>query len=316
MGFFDKKEDVMEIELTPHGRYLLSQGKLMPAFYAFLDDDILYDVSAAGTSESNYQVKDRILENTPSMKPQTGFTDLEIKITDLTPDLTSDTIKYNLYTIGTSNNLENYAPSWNLTMIQNEISSSSRLWSLNSQELAVPQINVDIEYTLSVGNINNDSSPRGLAPSPDLQVGKVFQDGSYVKVQPEQALFHILEKNGFLHGESLEIEVFKYDTDSDTTEKLIPLHFAKRQELIKSDILMDDLGLPKPVDLDPSLVEYFFDIRVDKEVPLNDICSGISKLKSNGIFGDFEIECPDTKQKVDVDIYSSPISSDDIEDCD
>ena len=43
MGFFDKKEDVMEIELTPHGRYLLSQGKLMPAFYAFLDDDILYD---------------------------------------------------------------------------------------------------------------------------------------------------------------------------------------------------------------------------------------------------------------------------------
>ena len=43
MSFFDRKEEVLEIELTPHGRYLLSLGELRPAFYSFFDDDVVYD---------------------------------------------------------------------------------------------------------------------------------------------------------------------------------------------------------------------------------------------------------------------------------
>ena len=43
MTFFNKKTDVIDIELTPYGRYLLSIGKLKPKFYDFTDDDILYD---------------------------------------------------------------------------------------------------------------------------------------------------------------------------------------------------------------------------------------------------------------------------------
>ena len=62
MSFFDKKEDVLEIVLTPHGRSLLSKGKLMPAYYAFLDDDVIYDVASVGDTEANYQVKERILD--------------------------------------------------------------------------------------------------------------------------------------------------------------------------------------------------------------------------------------------------------------
>ena len=45
--FLDKKEQVLEFELTPYGKHLFSQGKLDPKYYAFYDDDILYD--------SNYQ---------------------------------------------------------------------------------------------------------------------------------------------------------------------------------------------------------------------------------------------------------------------
>jgi hypothetical protein len=30
MTFFNKKEDVLKIELTPHGRKLLSMGKMKP----------------------------------------------------------------------------------------------------------------------------------------------------------------------------------------------------------------------------------------------------------------------------------------------
>ena len=41
MTFFNKKEDVFHIELTPHGRYLMSIGKLKPHHYKFFDDDFL-----------------------------------------------------------------------------------------------------------------------------------------------------------------------------------------------------------------------------------------------------------------------------------
>ena len=40
MTFFNKKEEVFQIELTPYGRYLLSIGKLMPHHYKFFDDDV------------------------------------------------------------------------------------------------------------------------------------------------------------------------------------------------------------------------------------------------------------------------------------
>ena len=43
MSFFDSKEEVIKIELTQFGKYLLSKGKFAPKYYAFFDDDIVYD---------------------------------------------------------------------------------------------------------------------------------------------------------------------------------------------------------------------------------------------------------------------------------
>jgi len=43
MVFFNTKEEVIDIELTPYGKHLLSQGKWKPVYYEFYDDDILYD---------------------------------------------------------------------------------------------------------------------------------------------------------------------------------------------------------------------------------------------------------------------------------
>jgi len=38
MEFFNKKEEVLDVQLTEYGKYLLSQGRMKPAFYAFYDD--------------------------------------------------------------------------------------------------------------------------------------------------------------------------------------------------------------------------------------------------------------------------------------
>ena len=70
MLFFNKKEEVLDIKLTQYGKHLLSKGSFRPQYYCFFDDDILYDASKAGISESQNASEERILNNTPKLKTQ------------------------------------------------------------------------------------------------------------------------------------------------------------------------------------------------------------------------------------------------------
>ena len=290
MSFFDKKEDVLEIVLTPHGRSLLSKGKLMPAYYAFLDDDVIYDVASAGDTEANYQVKERILENTPSLKPQTNHSDLMVKFTENEPDLTNDVVKKNIYTLGTSDVLEDYTPAWNVQLRKGEITSASRTIEVEEKPLNIPQINVEIEYGLSIANTNDIKQRRGINESSERPMSVIYPDGTYLKVDEEQILVQILEENGFQHSDKLEIEVFMFDDAEE--EKLIPLKFLKRDKEFQNDLYMpsQEAATSNLDDITPHTVEYYFDVRVDKEIPK-------------------EIE-----EGVVADVYSTRVT--DIEDCD
>ena len=49
----------------------------------------------------------------------------------------------------------------------------------------------------------------------------------------------------------------------------------------------------------PSVFEYYFDLRVDEEIPEDDICKAVTELKSQGVFvNDFNIRCPDLPSDV------------------
>jgi len=80
MEFFDKKEEVLDIELTEYGRQLLSQGRWKPDTYAFFDDDILYDSEAGGETEKQNSARRRIKYNTPSMKTQPYIQGAETRV--------------------------------------------------------------------------------------------------------------------------------------------------------------------------------------------------------------------------------------------
>ena len=69
MDFFDPKSDVLEIKLTPWGRYKLSKGGFRPAMYAFFDEGVVYNSEFAGFSESQNDIQGRIQEQTPTLKP-------------------------------------------------------------------------------------------------------------------------------------------------------------------------------------------------------------------------------------------------------
>ena len=77
MTFFDKQQDVMDVQLTQYGKYLFSIGAFKPEFYQFFDDDILYDSKCGGFTEHQNDTKDRILKNTPKLKTQYLTTPVE-----------------------------------------------------------------------------------------------------------------------------------------------------------------------------------------------------------------------------------------------
>ena len=85
MAFLNQKQDVFDIKLTSHGRKLLAEGKLKPAYYAFFDEDIVYDAQATMTVNANFtaepqnSIEKRIKEETPRMSALYNWTRLEEK---------------------------------------------------------------------------------------------------------------------------------------------------------------------------------------------------------------------------------------------
>jgi hypothetical protein len=84
MTFFDKKSEVINIELTQYGKYLLGRGKFKPVYYEFLDNDVLYDSTYASMSEDRNNISNRIKSETPSLRPQYVFSGVETRIKELT----------------------------------------------------------------------------------------------------------------------------------------------------------------------------------------------------------------------------------------
>jgi hypothetical protein len=99
-------------------------------------------------------------------------------------------------------------------------------------------------------------------------MSSIYPDGTYLHVDEEQILAQILEENGFQHADKLEIEVYKYDDSSQ--EKLIPLKFIKRDRDFQDGFYTPESETNNRSTIDditPETVEYFFDVRVDNEIP-------------------------------------------------
>lgn len=62
--FLDKKEQVIDFQLTPYGKHRLSVGQLKPAYYAFFDTGVTYDSEYAGFSEVQTKIHERIKNET------------------------------------------------------------------------------------------------------------------------------------------------------------------------------------------------------------------------------------------------------------
>ena len=105
MTFFNPKEEVIDIELTPEGKKALSVGRFKPSYYLFFDDNVLYDAEekigsndkgAVSTSETQLDLGEEgtatreqlvALQFTLNIEPNTIIEDAKIKFVARRPSV-------------------------------------------------------------------------------------------------------------------------------------------------------------------------------------------------------------------------------------
>jgi hypothetical protein len=272
MTFFDPKEEVLNIELTQHGKRLLSQGKLKPSYYLFFDDDILYDMNCAGVStEGQNSIEGRIQEDTPRMKTQYNFKELKEGVV-LGSSIPMAEKHFSLRSpMGTSDPSSENFPRWKIKMFGNDgptITGATEYMTSSFGTLRIPQIDVSAKFKTAIA-----SELGGPTIKEDPNLSSAIQaDGTYISVQPRTILMQVLEDHAVFEKENFDIEVYIKDTEPETRvsgetelDKWNPLYFKERVQSIVDGILVDTA--PEIChDLDPTMVEYYFDIFVDNEI--------------------------------------------------
>ena len=241
MEFFNKKEDVIDLELTPYGEYLLLNGEFKPAEYAFFDDEILYDSKFADPelSESQNDIKDRI-KQVPRLKTQYLFQNTEFSHVSNMPrawGVTSHSPpQLKAYTLplplGNCSFDSEYAPAWDIKLLYNDLSGSKKnvhtgsSWYLTSSMhpyLQIPQLDVTIEYKTIAKPLNKEpeTSKHNINKKTDLRLKEfdelhenppTYEDG-YYDFQEDFVVLEINEHNVPFSKENFDIEVFEIDTD-------------------------------------------------------------------------------------------------------
>ena len=230
--FLDKKERVIDFKLTDYGHYLLSNGTFKPVYYAFYDDNVLYDGEYAGITGSQNSIHGRIKEDTPYIESLTLFSNIDYRLQQATknPDANADpevdpnqwyfkgNMNPTLNTPTPTNYRFNsmigdaaldgntrYAPAWKIVALQGQFSSSAEIDAKN--EIRIPQINIDVNYRLKVTKRTTDLDPKNVRSLMDRVVG--FSDGNMIQLVMDDPLIYGEELNTQVFTENFDVEVFK-----------------------------------------------------------------------------------------------------------
>ena len=198
MSYMDPKEQVIDLKLTSYGKYLLSIGKLKPTFYAFFDDDVIYDSSYAGvTTEGQSAIEPRIQEQTPRFSTQVAYSGRDLEIFSKNPNVVNDLVigsnfasKDSIYEmaaeqglikmqdqperteilqqpLGRSNPAKEFAPAWDVGFLKAQLESSIDHFEISKPKgtkiIQIPQLDCNIQY-----EVNRNSKKYNLKNKPEL----------------------------------------------------------------------------------------------------------------------------------------------------
>jgi len=304
MAFMNKKEQVVDIQLTSYGRRLLSEGSLKPIFYAFYDDDILYDIEATGQVEPQNEAQARITGSL-SFDNQVNYAGAETTIQEaikqaraITPEIPDSEFisvqnpiekDFALYgsSLGTSKSNSQYAPSWRINAYRSEIDNATAFLTGTLQSMQIPQLNVNINC--EVRKIK-DLRSYDEATLSEYDVLAHYPDDSAILLKKKDVILDVYENNGVFDLKNFDIEVFAVTGAlGDTTchYPSTPYYFVKERSNVYE--------IPN---VDPNYVEYFLEILVDNEIDQDVLCNLKIEDPAQGVFDKRAFDCEDVTPRV------------------
>ena len=274
--FFNQKEEVINIELTPFGKEQFSKGIFSPAFYAFYDGSIIYDGEYANITETQNQITNRIINETPKLLPNTKFTSSLGSVYSLMTANSRDTLAQNVSssapfarTLGSSDpNSENF-PSWSVEVLDlSDIGLNSGV--LYKMDNTIPQMSATL-------NIDYEQVEEGI-------LNLIGSDTLILDVQEFNTIF---KSNG-----NFDIEVYKINEDDKQVESLGFINrdsqdYNNLTSQVDPYVLANTLngdnqqivqGFPV---LDEKYVEFYLDISTDSEISFVSTAANSSLYKRN-----------------------------------
>ena len=329
MEFFNKKEEVLDLQLTQYGKYLLSIGKLNPAYYTLHDENVIYDSQFSQGTELQNEARVRIQSDTPILKTQYNFVSLD-SMQSKTADFQDDKERTGGVTrpLATSNIGSDKIPSWNISALGGMLLSGSTTSVISSSASAIvqeiPQIGAEVTYRANPVTIGNtftegeleeislglaDGIPQDVLQGLDITFStETLSDGSSFSIDKDDLILQIVEDNAPMGNDNFEVEIFQVETetvDDITTEKLIPMVFKKEPILIVNDILVEAVE-EDDVEIDSTFVEYYFELELDGEISSDLMCSKLTNADKDIYKYAFkEFACPDIQPNYQ---YLSPYS--------
>jgi len=291
--FFNQKEEVIKIELTPYGRQRFSEGTFSPAYYAFYDSSVLYDGNHGNLSETQNAIVTRISTETPRTRPMTKYRSeagsiVSLASTNTSAEYTQDEIWNSKYQrpLGNSDPNSIYAPAWKLNLLSDSDIGLHEGVKYNLDNL-IPQMSA----TLLI-----DYDAETIPETSEILYSLVDSQKLVINVEELNTVF---KSNG-----NFDIEVMLSASDG----VLTPLSFVDPNSLSAGDLIsqIDPGTLSNAINgteeeiiqgfplLDTSYSEFYLDISVDAEI------------------SDFEMESNSSLYKRKIDRDPSVLCDDDV----
>ena len=295
MEFFNKKEEVLELQLTEYGKYLLSQGALDPSYYAFFDDDILYNDKYADPSgsvagirgEVQNKTDQRIRYETPNLKVISNRSGAQTRVDEFLSSVTASTWSLDsdpankvdsfamqqpfedvtniaAFALGTSLLTSPYDAAWSVNLLNKNdtvISSSKGFIVTNLTSSFITGTLNGIITEIPQVNINLDyqtyfsAIDDERAISTTLPTGSAGQPPAALALVKNYLILDILEKNTAFEKENFDIEVYHVASDNILTQ----LNFMPESPEILSPKSM--------LSGKDANVEYYMNFHRDENIP-------------------------------------------------
>jgi len=262
--FFNQKEEVMSLELTPYGKKKFADGEFSPEFYSFYDSDILYDGVYGNLYEEQNNIVSRITNKTVRLKPVARFTGSSASVfsyasANARDEFIQDNVANSTFfrVLGQSSPWEQKVPAWNIRPTSIGDAGFNEGVVYNSSNV-IPMMSATLQIKYDTTAMQNGQT-------------------SYTLLSNDKIVLDVRELNTIFKGNgNFDIQVMLSGTDGEFRSlEFINAQTAQGTQLLEQ---RDPYALSRRLNgteeqifesfpvLTDNLVEFFLDISVDNEI--------------------------------------------------